>query len=665
MKSLRSRFLLLVLLPVILIFGTIGAYSIARFYQAQTASAVALTNNFTELYASEIEYKLESTFAIGRIVADMVAGQIETGEAVKSGSRNSLINTLKRLVLLDEHIYGVWLGMEPDAYDGMDRFLAGTANHDATGRFIPYAYRDGQSVGLAYLEDYNVPGAGDYYQLAFRSGKPQIVEPFDYIIDGLSVKMITLSIPIRLNGKVIGVAGVDMTTDSLVTIASALKVYDNGYGRLLTNTGLVVYHPDQARIGKVENEFSSAEGKQVLRDAQKGITATSWGLSNHLKAESYRTYVPIKVADIETQWILGSVVVKKEMLAEVMAILWQITIVMGVAFIALAAIILTVSGTIVNPIRVLTTFIERIARLDLRPEHKESILPFLKKKDEVGQIANALDGMQTALFEVTTQLQGISSRVAVDSQEIAASVGENSAAIQEVTSSMGELGASVSQTRDHSLQMGADAKAVEGLASDGNTQMRQTLQAMEQIVKLSRESRQALSALSSHVATMEGVLKIIADVADQTNLLALNAAIEAARAGEHGRGFAVVADEVRGLAEQTRRSVAEINHMVAELVNNAATSTKLMDGTEGQIQVGSGLLTQTEVAFGQINERINAVARAIQEFTIVLGDMSDMGTSVAAAAEEQAASMGEIARSAESLSDLGNDLQDIAKRFVI
>lgn len=230
---------------------------------------------------------------------------------------------------------------------------------------------------------------------------------------------------------------------------------------------------------------------------------------------------------------------------------------------------------------------------------------------------------------------------------------------------MGELGSSVVMTRDRSVHMADSAKDVQDLALGGNEQMHQTLLAMEEIVKLSQESKEALATLAGQVATVEGILQIIGDVAEQTNLLALNAAIEAARAGEYGRGFAVVADEVSGLAEQTSNSVDEIRQMVRQLTDNATISTRLMDGTEEQIRVGSDLLARTEQAFNQITDRINVIGDLVRELTAALEDMNELGNSVGAAAEEQAASMGEIAQTTEDLSSLGEELQRLAQRFIV
>lgn len=660
MKSLRTRFLILVLVPVILIFSAIGTYTIVQFYKGQSQSATELTESLTVFYADGIERDLNDALIVAKTIADMVAGQIEEGQA----NRGAMNAALRNILRSNEHIHGVWLGMELNTYDGLDFIYANTKDHDDSGRFIPYWYRDGQEISLTHLEHYESPGVGDYYQLAFQSGKSQLVEPFTYQVGGTEVLMTTLAVPIIQGPSVIGVAGVDITVEHLQALTAALRIYDSGFGRLITNTGLVLYHPDQDRIGKIGEEFQDQEGQRILDDIQQGIVSATWSHTSALQRQSYKTYVPITVGDIDNKWVFGAVVARDEMLAGVMRVLWRLITVSILGFIILGTGIILVSGTITKPIRALNAFIEKVAALDLRSQHQQDIAPFLEKQDEVGLIARALVAMQGALLEVTTQLQDIAAQIAGRSQEIALSVAENTATIEEVTSSMGEFGSGVAAERDRSVHMAEDAKAVQDLAANGQEQMGKTLRAMDEIVHLSTESREALGELSSQVATMEGILGIIANVADQTNLLALNAAIEAARAGEYGRGFAVVADEVRSLAEQTTRSVGEINQMVGQLINHASTSTRLMDETEGQIRIGSDLLTQTEIAFNQIAERITDVGRMIEGFTVSLGDMNDMGSSVAAASEEQAASMGEIARNTESLSDLGTELQKISNRFM-
>lgn len=658
MKSLRTRFLVLVMIPVILIFGAIGTYTLVNFYRQQTASAIELTETLTTFYSEEVKNELTEALIVAETMAVVVSSQVEKGQT----NRDVLNDVLKDVLLANQHFFGIWLGMESNAYDGVDVFYVNTEHHDSTGRFIPYWYRDGDQTFLTHLEGYE---SQDYYQLAFQSGKTQLLEPFSYPVDGKEVLVTTIAVPIKHGTRVIGVAGVDIAVERLQEITAALKIYDSGFGRLLTNTGVVVYHPDQGRVGDVGEEFLTADGLKILEDTQKDIVTARWTEAIGMKTQAYHTYVPIAVGDIENRWVFGAVAVRDEMFATTNEVLWRLISVTVVGFIILGLGIVVASGTITKPIGELTLFIEKIAQLDLRSEHKEAIAPLLKKQDEVGMIAKALETMRIALSEVTTQLQDISTRVAGDSLEIASAVGENSAAIEEVTSSMGEFGSSVARTRDQSVYMSEDAKAVANLASDGNDQMRQTLEAMRQIVQLSEQSREALTTLSSQVATMESILEIIGDVADQTNLLALNAAIEAARAGEYGRGFAVVADEVRSLAEQTQQSVGEINQMVNQLTHNALTSTQLMDGTEEQIQIGNDLLAQTEVTFNQIAERINAIGQLIQEFAISLEAMNDTGASVAAASQEQAASMGEIAKNVEHLSDLGGELQTVAQRFII
>lgn len=154
MKSLRTRFLLFVLVPVVLVFIAIGSYSIYQFYQNQSASALEMTQTLTQLYADEIARTLADALSIADAISKAVISQLEIGEP----SRRMLDSLLQQFVMENEHTYGVWIGMEPNAYDSLDGFYANSKDHDQTGRFIPYWHRDGSGITRAYLEDYEVLG---------------------------------------------------------------------------------------------------------------------------------------------------------------------------------------------------------------------------------------------------------------------------------------------------------------------------------------------------------------------------------------------------------------------------------------------------------------------------------------------------------------------------
>ncbi len=660
MKSLRTKFLVLVLTPVLLIFIVVGTFVIKKFYDSQVQNTIENTETLTANFAGEIERELNNAFKLVDNVAKMVEGQLKQ----RTGERSNMVTVLRSILENNEAYHGLWLGFEPNAFDGEDLIYRSSADHDHTGRFIPHFYWEDGQVKQAYLMDYDDEELGAYYQLALHSGKAQILEPFSYEIGGKDVAMTTIAIPIKLDNRVVGVAGIDLSTEYLGEITSHLKVFENGFGRLMTEKGFMVYHPQSERIGAVGEEFQTDAGAEILRRAQEK-QISDWNYAPALKTMSFKTYYPIRIGDIHDRWILGAVVQQNEMYAEIKVVVAQMLLMIIIGLILLVFAIVVVSGTITKPIARINSFLGKIGNLDLRVENQDIVQPLLNRKDEFGLIAKALETMQHSLIEVSTEMIKISNEMARGSGEIAASVGQNSAAIEQVTTSMGELGNGVARTRDDSITMTDDASKVETLATDGLMQMKDTLSSMEQIVSLAKGSQESLNVLSSQVATMESVLNMIGDVAEQTNLLALNAAIEAARAGEQGRGFAVVADEVRTLAEQTQESVREITQMVGNLVNYATDSTKQMEDTEKQINMGSSLLTQTETTFIQIAHYIDGVAGAIQDFSASLNDMNEMSTSVSAATQEQAASMGEIALNTDRLAGLGKELQEIATRFTL
>ncbi|NLK08745.1 MAG: hypothetical protein GX316_08610, partial [Firmicutes bacterium] len=271
--------------------------------------------------------------------------------------------------------------------------------------------------------------------------------------------------------------------------------------------------------------------------------------------------------------------------------------------------------------------------------------------------------MEKELAGVVSHIQEVADNIADSGASLSAAAQENSATIEEGATAAGAFSQSIDQTDQKAEIMGADTEIINVQAANGQEQMDASMDAMGLIRRDSEAVYQALTGLSKQTKDMEAVLNLISDIADQTNLLALNAAIEAARAGEHGRGFAVVAEEVRHLAEQTQQSIEEITGMINSLVENAAHSAETMANTNMRVQNGTELLSRTQTGLAEITTRITDASEVIREMTISIAEMKDTGGSIAAATEEQAASMEEISATTEQLAYTGDALRNIAARF--
>jgi methyl-accepting chemotaxis protein len=192
---------------------------------------------------------------------------------------------------------------------------------------------------------------------------------------------------------------------------------------------------------------------------------------------------------------------------------------------------------------------------------------------------------------------------------------------------------------------------------------KEILEQMEALQENTQRMAKDVSGLGSLSDEIGTIVNTISAIADQTNLLALNAAIEAARAGEHGRGFAVVADEVRRLAEQSSTATTDIESLIGQIQSGiAATVSGMIEGS-----------TKTDVALDNVNQSskilnsilgaVEEIERQVEEFTAGLEQVNSGGHGIASAAEEQAASMQEVAVSAQSLMDMGAKLQELIRHF--
>lgn len=328
---------------------------------------------------------------------------------------------------------------------------------------------------------------------------------------------------------------------------------------------------------------------------------------------------------------------------------------------------------IVLPLRQTLEAAERIANGDLTVElHSE-------RGDELGQLLRSINNMSHRLRDVITLIGGSSHRLAASAIQFAAITQQTRAGIDSQKSETDQVAIAMDEMSSTVREVARNSESAADAAKDADLQASNALQisrqAVAQIENLALDvgaSAESMTRLHQESERIGGVLDVIKTVAGQTNLLALNAAIEAARAGEAGRGFAVVADEVRSLAQRTQQSSQEIEGLIAGLQRIAEESSRMMQASVEQTQstvigvrdTGAALETITRQVAG-IQQMSLLIATAAEQQSCVAGEITRSVQNVREVADQSAQASAEMAESSVDLAQLGGDLQSLVKRFKV
>ena len=623
----------------------------------------ATAGKFGELVSGQFA----TAFRTPEVVRNVITRNIQSDSSGRI-SRTALQETVGAVLEEQKSLSSIYAQFEPDGYDGQDRYFTGGVEEHSSdeGTLEIYYYRDPEGKvhfsrtedpATKYLDSLNEFGIreAEWYLCSRDTRAPCIMEPYDYEI---SEVMTSLVVPILDDGAFAGVVGVDINLSTLQrTISGVSKELFDGKSRvtLISEQGLIAASSHyEAHLGRPLREALPEHGDTFSGLHQGGGTFDD--------GQTLAVAYPVEISLPDAEWSLLIELPRDAALAsvseitgllsdEVAATATRQTLVgIGVVVLAVVALVLLVRS-VTRPLDEIRDRMKNLASAegDLTRELE------IDTHAELIELAGGFNAFLARLREMINDLKDVNAKVREQARDVGSiavetdeQTGRQHQDIDSVVTAMNEMSVAAGEVAGFAGEAADNAR----MAQDGIRFTQDTLSSavngVSAVANDMGEASTAIGQVANRSEDINRILDVIRGVAEQTNLLALNAAIEAARAGEQGRGFAVVADEVRTLASRTRESTDEISTMIDGLKQD-------VNGAVSVIQSGVDRATS---AVDGTQEAAHSLATVVER----IGTIVEHVTQVATAAEEQSSVSEEINRNLTHIGDAANDLRELAGR---
>jgi methyl-accepting chemotaxis protein len=626
--------------------------------------------SLAQTQVSQIQRELEAPLLIagGLVRVNALLGTPGAdGQPRLTISREQLISLIKENVEQNPKILGTYIGWEKNALDHNDAAYVGSAVtgiDPANGRFLPWWFRntDG-SLGvdkLADVDDQKTLSTGvrasEYYLCSKETKKPCVIDPAPYKVGDKVVMLASFIEPIMLNGVFQGIVGADLSVNFIqeMLLGANQKLY-SGAGQMALiggNGRIVAYTKDPSKFGEKVSDILDAEQIANMANLKRGEVTYS---VNKDKGR-IELYLPFGIGQTDARWTLMLQLPLNAVMADLRKLQADLdaqrksdTFGMAMVGLIIAAIgllvIWLVGHGIARPLKQMVAMLDDIAKGEGDLTRRLSS----DRSDELGSIAKGfntfLAKLQAMITQVVTSVQSVS-----DSSEHTADIAirtnigiqKQMAEIDQVATAVQEMTATAQDVARNATQAAQAASHADQAAGQGMQIVRDTSNSIGVLAVEIGKAVEVVQTLAKDSENINAILIAIRGIAEQTNLLALNAAIEAARAGEQGRGFAVVADEVRNLAQKTQKATEEIQSMIQQLQQGTRDVVRVMEDSQNR--------TDESV------QHAAKAAEALETITQAVSVINDMNTQIASAAEEQSAVADDINRNVINIGQVANEV---------